>query len=344
MQPDDHNSENRPLTRLIQHGTELIPEYVWAVIKDEDTINLKDKLDKIIQQIPEGKQRQKLISKLRKALNREKADLQDKIAPYDRHLSHLRSAVDVAERIEKWLHGDLKLQKPIGTMIHSFREALADGAIYDLPSRDAAIPPRDAAAWDEMAASASVFIVQHNWAAAFKNAKDYIGGEIRLPDDSCAFEFRINDRHVIAFGTDVDGILYLQYAVQIKKGWLVLPVSTGQIDHFDHFQKMTSEQVRAITVALDAEIATTEIIRAPHKLNHARERNGKLPIMSYHIVNLAHRSRAIPLAPSDHEPAYHVRLHFRRGHWRHFENHKTWIKWMLVGDPELGFVDKEYRL
>jgi hypothetical protein len=33
-----------------------------------------------------------------------------------------------------------------------------------------------------------------------------------------------------------------------------------------------------------------------------------------------------------------------RGHWRHYERHKTWIKWTLVGDPDLGFVDKHYRL
>jgi len=31
-------------------------------------------------------------------------------------------------------------------------------------------------------------------------------------------------------------------------------------------------------------------------------------------------------------------------HWRHFENHKTWIKWHLRGDPCLGFIDKHYRL
>lgn len=37
-------------------------------------------------------------------------------------------------------------------------------------------------------------------------------------------------------------------------------------------------------------------------------------------------------------------LHFRRGHWRHYGEYKTWIKWMLVGDPELGFVDKMYKL
>lgn len=37
-------------------------------------------------------------------------------------------------------------------------------------------------------------------------------------------------------------------------------------------------------------------------------------------------------------------MHFRRGHWRHYQDHRTWIKWCLVGDPDLGFVDKHYKL
>jgi hypothetical protein len=38
------------------------------------------------------------------------------------------------------------------------------------------------------------------------------------------------------------------------------------------------------------------------------------------------------------------RLHFRRGHYRHYPNHKLWIRWCLVGNPDLGFIDADYRL
>jgi len=33
-------------------------------------------------------------------------------------------------------------------------------------------------------------------------------------------------------------------------------------------------------------------------------------------------------------------------HWfdSHLEFVKTWIRWMLVGDPDLGFIDKHYRV
>lgn len=36
--------------------------------------------------------------------------------------------------------------------------------------------------------------------------------------------------------------------------------------------------------------------------------------------------------------------HIDRAIWRRFETHKTWIKWTLVGDPDLGFIEKHYRL
>ena len=330
--------------RLLHHLNALVPDIAQS-IRTAEIEEVQEKVKKIIEQVPAGRQRRHVLHKVRRLLNRDKSEIDKEHEAKSRKIEHLRGGIDAAEKIETWLTGTAKLQKPVGTMIHSFQQALIDGQIFDFPSKDCAIPEGDTAAWAEMASSASVFMVQHNWADAFKNAKDYIGGETRLPDEVCAFEFRINDRHVIAFAADADGALYLQHAVQVRKGWLVLPVSNPAMpDDFDILVKYTSEQVKAIAVALDAEVAITNVVRAPHKLNHARERAGKLPIHSYHIVNLAHRTRATPLAATNHEPAYHVRLHFRRGHWRHYEDHKTWIKWMLVGNPDLGFVDKEYRL
>jgi hypothetical protein len=93
---------------------------------------------------------------------------------------------------------------------------------------------------------------------------------------------------------------------------------------------------------LDAEVAVHSVVRAPHALNVKRKNEGKIPIFDHHIVKLSDRHRASAKRFGDTHKS--PRLHFRRGHWRHFQTHKTWIKWMLVGDPELGFVDKEYRL
>jgi hypothetical protein len=44
------------------------------------------------------------------------------------------------------------------------------------------------------------------------------------------------------------------------------------------------------------------------------------------------------------EKRHSPRLHFRRGHHRHYENYKLWIKWQLVGNPDIGFIDKDYKL
>lgn len=62
-------------------------------------------------------------------------------------------------------------------------------------------------------------------------------------------------------------------------------------------------------------------------------------------VRLARRTRASAF-PADHvgEERRSPRLHFVRGHWRRYANHKTWLKWFLRGDPDLGFIDKHYRL
>ena len=103
------------------------------------------------------------------------------------------------------------------------------------------------------------------------------------------------------------------------------------------------KQIRAIAIALDAEVIETECVRAPEKLNKAREKRGEPPLRDYHIVSLAQRHRAAPLP--DHERRHRSpRLHFRRGHWRHYEEHRTWVRWTLVGNPDLGFIEKEYRL
>lgn len=76
-------------------------------------------------------------------------------------------------------------------------------------------------------------------------------------------------------------------------------------------------------------------------------RQGKMPLYDYHVVSLAARKRYAARLPEPGDQDVerrHVRLHFVRGHWRHYENHKVFIKWHMRGDPDLGFIDKEYRL
>jgi hypothetical protein len=109
--------------------------------------------------------------------------------------------------------------------------------------------------------------------------------------------------------------------------------------------KNAGAQIRAICIALDAEVATHTVVRAPHKLNVKRERDGKCPLFDYRVVSLSRRSRALGMPRSTlGQTPTRKRLHFRRGHWRHYAEFKTWVRWTLVGNPELGFIDHEYRL
>ena len=186
------------------------------------------------------------------------------------------------------------------------------------------------------------FLVTQAWAPLIgQEARD---DEVFLPYDVCFFEFRLSSRTLIAMVAGEDGevaafTLFLQAS---KDMWLCLAqdVSVGT---FDNLHGIVWQEIAAICITLDAEVTEQEVIRAPHKLNKKREKHGKPLIRDHHIVKLAKRHRTAGGSPSTGEGTK-KRLHFRRGHWRHYPEHKTWIKWMLVGDPDLGFVSKEYEL
>lgn len=183
------------------------------------------------------------------------------------------------------------------------------------------------------------FVVKHDWGRAFENAEG-IDDSIRLPYEICGFEFRIGGRSLIAVAYDAsEGVKFTAF-IQCREYWASVG---GKKDIESHVIKMMWDQIRAICIALDAEVATETVVRAPHKLNEKRARDGKPPLPDYRVVDLARRHRvANPLPGSG--IGNKKRMHFRRGHWRHFETTKTWVRWCLVGDPDLGFIQKHYSL
>lgn len=182
------------------------------------------------------------------------------------------------------------------------------------------------------------FVVKHDWASAFAKAQDFAGGEIRLPYDECVFEFRLSGRTVILWVKDLQGSQTFSTFIDMPRGWYTLSAAAQN----EPFVQFLWEQVRAICVALEAEVAVDNVQRASPALNEKRQRTGKPQLADFHIVDLAHRYRR-SCHTSDISDR-HVRLHFRRGHWRHYEEHRTWIRWCLVGNPDLGFVNKHYAL
>lgn len=280
--------------------------------------------------------------------------LEENLRELNAKIETLRELDPEFDAMREWVKGDLSLEKPSGSALHHLRQDLRDGNAVFLKFTD--YSPDD---FDTALSEANCFVVEHDWSRAFAGATDFSEGEFRLPYDNCVFEFRVGGWRVVALMTTVDDVVMMQLMARGAGRWLLdddiarhdngkwTLWHAGRAPEKNMFQpivEFVGAHVRAISIALDAEVAETEVIRAPSTLAKSREKAGKVPPKPYHVVSLARRSRAVPLPSTGEGAGTRKRLHFRRGHWRHFETHKTWVRWCLVGDPELGFVDKEYRL
>lgn len=254
------------------------------------------------------------------------------------------------------------MEKPQGSSIHHMADWLR--GVMDYPLYQEMIAARNVPQFENFHS----FVVEHDWARAMsKTILDE--GDFPMPFDKTCFEFRITGMRVLlyVFGDSSENATAMMF-VGINGRWHM-----NADDFFWRSGRLASHklndkgeeprihlrgdgpaeklitlidaQIKSICVMLDAEVAVKETIRASKSLNRRMVEKGRTPMKDYHVVSLARRHRAAPL-PEDHVPEKGAkkRLHFRRGHWRHYADHRTWINWMLVGDETLGFVDKEYRL
>lgn len=235
--------------------------------------------------------------------------------------------------IAKWGTGEFVLQRCLSSAIHRLEEASAKANFLHAKGYLGML--------NNYAFPKHTFVVEHDWSKAFEKAENIQSGEYQLPYEFVSFEFKISGRHVCVFTNKEDMCAAM---VEFGKYWVDLGSSDLRI-MFEKLYFMVLEQIRIMCIVLDAEVAESEVIRAPHKLNQSREKSGKLPLYDYHIVKLANRKKYSPL-PDGHiaGEGRERRMHFVRGHWRHYSDIKTWIKWHVRGNPDLGFVDKEYRL
>ncbi len=254
----------------------------------------------------------------------------------------LQRRQDMAEEIVAWLSKPFVLERVSDSVLH---RALSHGADWSWSEKRAAPLKVESGAYE-------VFLIQHDWAGIMSNAQVDEGG-VRLPFEHCCFETCLSGRRICALVDCEEGNpVSLTPLVFSKYGWFyagVAEIKDGEMVPVEGHNlanalvSLIMRQVRAIAIALDTAVTETELIRAPQAQNLKRLKHHELPLFDYHIVSLANRCRADRLPASD-LPYTKRRLHFRRGHWRHFLSHKTWIRWMLVGDASLGFVDKTYRL
>lgn len=99
---------------------------------------------------------------------------------------------------------------------------------------------------------------------------------------------------------------------------------------------------------------STEIIRAPEKLNKKRERKGKLPIFDYHVLNVIVPSKKVSTQGGNPEPPISQnRVHLCRGHFKEFtEEHplfgkyvgRYWWQPQVRGQNKKGIILKDYNI
>lgn len=277
-------------------------------------------------------------------------------------INHLEAKIAAWDDIESAKQSPV-LKNPQSSRLHNLMTALRHNQVRNLNDKDCE-------AFFELAPSlqqCSIFLISHDWASAFQSSsEDFENHEVQIPFPFCCFELQISNVRVCVITVNRDDNNFETTDMIIfcgtKAGWVITTfLNLNENDHKDvlleEWQQETKDfsdhaaplnyiavcQIKAVCIAMESEIAETEIIRAPHKLNKKREKHGKVPISDYHVINLARRHRSERPATSGTKKAS-PRLHFRRGHWRHFDNHKTWVKWTLVGEPDLGFIDKHYKL
>jgi hypothetical protein len=293
---------------------------VTEIENDPRVLEVRDKLLKVVEGLPRHKQ----IEVIQRA-----ADMEQEVS------SEKRRALAAIQELRDWVNTNppVRLEKNDCSRLHNFKDALRARRVIGYENVRLELPI--------VFELQHTFVVKHDWASAFESA-DGIDDGFRLPYDFCAFEFRITGHTVILIAKqEADDHISYQEFIETQDYWYAPPLDSPDFTP-DATTQLLINEVRAICIALDAEVATHSVIRAPHKLNVKRERAGKTPLLDYHVVDLSRRHRISN--PSNAGAGGKKRLHFRRGHWRHYETSKTWVKWCLVGDPDLGFIQKQYSL
>lgn len=221
-----------------------------------------------------------------------------------------------------WLEQPLKLAPSRASQWYHLIDAKADGRLLcERESGPTALP------------TPHIFLIEHDWASAFANATDLAATDIHPPYPCAAYEFTVTGRHVIALMNQND----LRIFVAVNGCWCELSQINSEIG------TMVQRQVRAVAIMLDAKVAVETVREEPHRLNQHRAAVGRSAINSFHTLELS-RPRHRMHASTSNQCTSIRRLHFRRGHWRKYADYRRWINWMLVGDPDLGAIDKHYSL
>lgn len=339
--PDCFSPLEKSAADAIARGMDRYPEATLKLIESFNT----EKATRDIEAIAKApflplEARQKLAGPIIQEAVKERARLEADLTHLEHEKIMLAHHLECLQELEQWTQKPpvLAIERNDCSRLHKLKEAALKGNLIDGTKKVIALKR------SVLDKASHTFVVKHDWARAFEHAADWKSGEFKLPYDLCCFEFRLDGRTVILWAmntakvADCDRDMSFTAFVECGDCWYSPPETP-----LDDFEKYLWDQVRAICISLDADIAVTTVERAPHALNEKRQKLGKPPLSDFHVVDLSKRHRVANPAAAPGEGTK-KRLHFRRGHWRHFETSKTWVKWCLVGNPDLGFISKSYTL
>ena len=100
--------------------------------------------------------------------------------------------------------------------------------------------------------------------------------------------------------------------------------------------------VLLLMAALSCSNIQTKQVAPNEKLNKKRNKSGKQPFFSYHVLMLDGQSSN----ESDKQGKTHAgpRVHLRRGHIRRLPGRQVWVNSSVVGNKALGMVGKSYAV
>lgn len=180
------------------------------------------------------------------------------------------------------------------------------------------------------------FVITQDLASIIPDTEKVKDDEIPLPFDHCCFQITVNGITSITCIFQEDGKTHAMLYIRVNGQWMAIFEQASQMAPF----VFTWRQIVAACIAMEAEVVDTETVQPPAKLNKARQRDGKKPLDTYRVLTIRGRSCGGSGGTGE---GPRMRLHFRRGHWRHYATgEKVWIKWCLAGDPALGTVQKHY--
>jgi hypothetical protein len=304
-----------------------------------------------------------------RALIKEKRHLSRKLTKEakERRAKHARltSAMMVYEAVialtdESPIHVDPVTASKVSDFLEAIRQGMA-GETRKSRLQEDLFPPLSFDEHKKIFDVAEIFLMERQFTKLIENKKELIGTEWNLPFDRCSFEcrFRHNDDvfHIICVANAETGVKRFLFFGSVRRSSDECWVAFDECDEYGNahspledgdlrlpFAPLVIDEIRAACILLDAEAIERAIERAPHRLNYAREKRGRLPLYDFHRFALRRAIRVAGDEFGDDRVRNSPRLHLRRGHWRHFSTFKTWIRWQVVGDVSKGFVDKDYVL